>query len=127
VIFLKKLLHILISILFCFSLATWSVSAAKSTYTKEFSYLPSYSSNMELQSFTPPTQSTQGYGIAKYTIKNTNKNDVLLKYESILKKDGWTIYDDKKPYSIGAKKDTHQIGLVPTSTGKDVLLTVFSK
>ncbi|WML35934.1 hypothetical protein [Clostridium sp. OS1-26] len=94
---------------------------------KEFSYLPSYGADMKLENFTPPSQGKQGYGTAKYTIKNTNNNDALKHYEDILKKDGWTIYEDKKPVSIAAKKDDHQVAILPAASGSDVLLTIISK
>ena len=108
--------------------STTSKSNTNSTITKEFSYLPSSNSPMELLSFTPPTKDNQGYGEARYIIKNTNKNDVLQKYENILKKDGWTIYEDKKPNSIAAKKGNHQVALIPTTwESTDIQLTIVSK
>jgi uncharacterized membrane protein len=104
-----------------------SKSNATSNIHKEFSYLPSSNIAMKLLSLTPPSKEKQGYIIAKYIVKNTNNNDVLQNYENVLKKDGWTIYEDKKPYSIAAKKGSHQVALIPSTSGSDVQLTVVSK
>lgn len=94
---------------------------------KEFSYLPHYGADMKLESFTPQSQGKEGYGTAKYTIKNTNNKDVLQNYQNILKKDGWTIYEDKKPISIAAKKDNHTVALIASTSESDVQLTIISK
>ena len=82
---------------------------------------------MKLQSFTPTTQAGQEFGTAKYTVDNSMSADVLQKYEEILKKDGWSLYEDHKPYSIGVEKGTHYASIVPQQSGKDVILTVISK
>ena len=52
---------------------------------------------------------------------------MLQNYENILKKDGWTIYEDKKPNSIAAKKDAHQVALVPTTWGIRCTISYYIK
>jgi hypothetical protein len=98
----------------------------KKANTKEFTYLPSYA-NAQVKSFTPASKSNGGFGTAKYTIKNSNRNDILLNYENTLKKSGWAITRDEKPNSVCAKKGTHNVVLIPTITGKDITLIVISK
>lgn len=113
--------------LFCLSLISCGAKAAKPTYIKEFSYLPVYSNTMTLQSFTPPSQTGQDFGTGKYTIVKAKSAEVLQNYEEIFKKDGWSIYEDHKPYSIGFEKSTHYASIVPQQSGNDVILTVISK
>lgn len=71
------------------------------TYTKEFSYLPTYS-NMKFKSITLPPDKDQ-LVTARYFIVNTTTDKVLIEYADILKKDGWTINwtykKDKMPSS----------------------------
>ena len=68
---MKKLLYILLTTLFCFSLAACGGNTAKSAYTKEFSYLPAYNSDMKADSVSQPN--TFGLTTANYTIKNTTE------------------------------------------------------
>jgi hypothetical protein len=114
-------------ILFSFLLIILVSCGNKITFTKEFSYLPMYSSTMKLASYSPAVSKSNGFSTARYTINNSNNADVLLNYEKILKKNGWSIYDDHKPYSFGAQKGTHQVTLVPQQSGNDVILNVMSK
>jgi hypothetical protein len=106
--------------------STNNSSKAGVTYTKEFSYLPAYSSNFKADS-TPSVDKATGFNKATYTIKNTTNTEVFQNYESILKNNGWTIIQDQKPYSIVAKKDTHQATFVTQAVGKDVKLLVYTK
>lgn len=103
-------------------------SNVKITYTKEFSYLPTYD-NMEFQSITTPTDKNKML-TAKYIIKSTTTDKVLNDYAGILKKDGWTVnmslYKDGKPFSAAAQKDKHIATLIPQQSGNDVILTVTS-
>ena len=120
---MKKLLCILLG---CLSLTLCSCGATTPAYTIEFSYLPMYNGNMELKSFTPPSQAVE-YGIAIYKIKNAKNADVLINYEKILMLDGWSIYEDNKPHSLGVEKDTHYANLVPQQSENNAFLTIISK
>lgn len=117
---LKKILSILIVV----SLAIFTISCSKVTYTKEFPYLPSYK-EMTLKNFEESTKDKMG--IATYVIKNKKPSDVLKDYEKQLKKDGWKITEDKKPASIAAEKDGHKTIIVPAQDKEDVFLTIVSK
>jgi len=97
------------------------------TYTKEFSYLPTYS-NMELQSVAPPDNIQMVN--AKYIIKNTTTDIVLNTYAKTLTNDGWTVKtlsQDNKQYCLNAQKSNHIATLLPDQNGNDVLLIVASK
>lgn len=114
---------ILLSLTAC-SAKTPSETTQTVTYTKEFSYLPSYN-NMEFQSL---TQTPQNQSIAKYLIKNTTTEKVLNDYGDILKKDGWTenwsYTKDKKPASLVAQKDNHTVSFLPQQTKSNVILII---
>lgn len=123
---MKKILYILVAAaLFCFSLTACGGNTAKTTYTKEFSYLPAYSSEMKADSTTPPNN--LGFAIANYTIKNAKNTEVFQNYEDILKKNGWNIAQEQKPNNFIAKKDTHQASIIVIPSNKDVKLLIMSK
>jgi hypothetical protein len=81
---------------------------------------------MQLSSFTPATKKTP-LATARYTIKDTTNNTVYQNYESILKKNKWTITNGQKYFSISAKKDAHLTNILIQPSGKNVLLVVISK
>jgi ABC-type oligopeptide transport system substrate-binding subunit len=131
---MKKILYIAMALVIAISLAACGTQNSKKanttnnikiTYTKEFTYLPSYN-GVKATSFTPATKKAP-LGIAKYTIKNTTDTKLYEDYESILKNDGWTITKDQKYYSIVAKKDKHIADILIQKTGKDIILMVISK
>lgn len=97
----------------------------KITYTKEFTYLPSYN-GVKTTQFTPATAKAP-LATAKYTVKNTKDTEVYQNYESILKKDGWTITQQKKYFSISAKKGTHIANVLIQKLGNDIELIILSK
>lgn len=98
----------------------------KVSYTKEISYLPSYSSDAKLDSSAPANKKT-GFTTATYIIPNTTNKDVLQNYKDILKKDGWTITQDMTPNSLAAKKGNHTVSLMPKQNYSDVSLLVIAK
>ena len=96
-------------------------------YTKEFTYLPSYS-KMEIRYIAPPDNIQMVN--AKYLIKNTTTDRVLTEYTETLTKDGWTVRtlsQDNKPFCLNAQKDPHIATLLPEQNINDVILTVVSK
>jgi len=99
----------------------------KITYTKELKYIPSYT-GIKLAKYTAASKKAP-FAIAKYTIKNTVDTKVFQDYQIILKKDGWTITQAKKSYSISAKKGTHiaNIMIQKSGKGKDIILMIISK
>jgi len=122
---MKRIITILMTIMLSLALISCAKSTAtKTTFTKEFSYLPSQK-EMILKKFVKPTKAN--FGFATYTLKNKKAKDVLESYEKQLVKDGWKITDDKKPTSITAEKTTHKTILVPVQVKNDVTLTVVSK
>lgn len=103
-----------------------SISADnKITYTKEFTYLPSYN-GVQSTKYTP-ANTKQPLAKAQYTIKNTQDAKVFEDYETILKKDGWTITQEVKVISFSAKKENHLVNVSIQIFGNDVILTVESK
>jgi hypothetical protein len=123
---MKKISYILITaLLFCLSLTACGGNTAQTAYTKEFSYLPAYSSEMKLVSTTPPNK--LGFAIANYTIKNAKNTDVFQNYENILKKNGWNITHEQKPNNFIAKKGTHQASVIISPYNKDVKILIMSK
>ena len=122
---MKKFTGLLSALILCFALTACGSSASGSGYTKEFDYLPVFTERMELQSFAPIDQSD--YSQAIYIIENTENAAVLEKYEEILLADGWTVYEDKKPISIGLNKEDHVLVLLPQQVEDDVHLMVVAK
>ncbi|RCX17144.1 hypothetical protein DFR58_10837 [Anaerobacterium chartisolvens] len=96
----------------------------KSTYTKEFEYLPSYP-GMESANTTQVYQQT--FSNAVYTIKNAAHKDIFKKYKSILEKDGWKIKDSDNPISINAEKGKHMAVIIPMQVKNDVTIFILSK
>lgn len=119
---MKKFLSIFIILAVLISLFACS---SKTTYTKEFTYIPSYS-GMQLSSYTPATKKTP-LATARYTIKNSAYTVIYINYENILKKDGWTITNGQKYFAISAKKDNHLVNILIQPSGKNVILVVISK
>ena len=117
---MKKIFEMLTILVFSLTL----ISCGKTTYTKEFSYLPSQKS-MTLKSFQKPTKSS--VGISKYIVKNKKLKDVIADYEVLLKKDGWKIAETKNSTVIKATKGIHMVAIVPTQVKEDVQLSVASK
>jgi len=97
----------------------------KVTYTKKLAYLPSYNGVQPTQYIAPTKKAA--LATSKYTIKNTTDIKVFQDYENTLKKDGWTITEAKKYYSISSKKNTHMAIIIIQKNGKDVILQVMSK
>lgn len=98
----------------------------KTSYTKEISYLPSYGGNVKLEGSASKNDKT-GFTTATYVIENTSNKDVLNNYKKLLKDDGWTITQDLTPNSMAAKKDTHNISMIPKQDGNDVKLMIIAK
>ena len=117
---MKKIITLLIAIMFSLAL----VSCAKTTYTKEFSYLPSQKT-MTLKSSVKATETAMG--VSRYIIKNTKVDAAIADYEKVLTKDGWKITKTKTPVVLTATKDSHVAAIVPTQIGKDVQFSVASK
>ncbi|GCD09708.1 hypothetical protein [Clostridium tagluense] len=139
---MKKFLYIPmvlgISILFVACGAKTPVNASKATtttptattstkiiYTQKLTYLPSYN-GVQPTEYTPASKKS-ALATSTYTIKNTTDIKVFEDYQNILKKDGWTITDAKKHYSIFAKKDKHMASIIIQKSSKDVILQVTSK
>ncbi|MFL0194307.1 hypothetical protein ACJDU8_01765 [Clostridium sp. WILCCON 0269] len=129
---MKKFLSIITIVIISISLASCGTKNAsntgtnsKITYTKELTYFPSYD-GMKSSKYTPPSKKSP-FATARYTIKNTSDSKVYQYYEDALKKDGWTITDEKQHFAISAKKDTHMANILIQKSGKDILLIVISK
>jgi uncharacterized lipoprotein YehR (DUF1307 family) len=131
---MKKILYIAMTLVIAISLVACGTqnlnkvnngNNIKISYTKEFTYLPSYN-GVKATSFTAATKKNQ-LGIAKYTVKNVTDTKVYEDYEGILKNDGWTITKDKKYFSIVAKKNKHIADIIIQKAGKDIILMVISK
>jgi predicted small lipoprotein YifL len=133
---MKKFLSIITIIIISLSLAACgaknpasnsntATSKTKITYTKDFTYLPSYNGIKSTQ-YTPPTKKTS-LATARYTINNTTDTKVFENYENTLKQDGWTITNAQKYFAISAKKGTHTANILVQKSGKNVLLVVISK
>lgn len=102
-----------------------AVSKANVTYSKEFTYFPSYA-GLQLNSFTAATKKAP-FATARYTIKNTTDTKVYNGYMSLLKSDGWTITKGQKYFAITAKKGSHFAEVVIQPAAKNILLLVISK
>ena len=122
---MKKVLCILLTAVFCFSLAACGSNASSVTYTKEFSYLPAYSSGMKADSVSQPNK--EGFILGNYTVKNTTNTKIFENYENTLKKNGWTITKEQKPTSFTIKKGTHQATILLLQNNKDVKMLIASK
>ncbi|WP_088188342.1 hypothetical protein [Desulfosporosinus sp. FKA] len=105
---------------------TSSNSSNTKTYTEEFSYLPAYNSVKSAVSY-KPASTAQPLGEATYIIQNTKDTQVFENYEALLKKDGWTISQEKKVVSFTAKKQDHVANISISIFGTGVILTVQSK
>ncbi|MDR3587599.1 MAG: hypothetical protein P4L59_20145 [Desulfosporosinus sp.] len=137
---MKKLVVYILTLFFLLSLTACSAKVPNNagnvsstaqtnvTYTKEFSYLPTYS-KMELQNVAQPDKNQMIN--AKYIMKNTTTDIVLNKYADTFMKDGWTVKktlsQDKKSYSLHAQKGNHIATLLPQQSGNDVILIIASK
>jgi len=104
--------------------ANTAAAKIKVTYTKDLKYLPAYT-GAPSATYTAKTKKT--LATSKYTIKNTTDVKVYQDYQAILKKDGWTITEAKKSYSISAKKGTHTAIVIIQKSKKDVILMIISK
>ncbi|MBZ9636596.1 hypothetical protein [Clostridium sp. FP1] len=100
-------------------------TSTKIIYTQKLTYLPSYN-GVQPTEYTAASKKS-ALATSTYTIKNTTDIKVFEDYENILKKDGWTITDAKKHYSIFAKKDKHMANIIIQKASKDVILQVTSK
>ncbi len=94
------------------------------TYTSEFEYLPMYK-GMVVEDFKEPSE--EGMGIAVYKLKGLSSDEVLGKYESLLKKYGWKTTQDNKPASITVEKDNHKAIIATSKTEEGTKLTIMSK
>ena len=99
-------------------------TATKITYTEKLTYFPAYN-GMQPSEYTAGTKTA--LATVRYTIKDTTDAKVYKDYESILKKDGWTITEGKQYYSIFSKKDAHIANIIFQQSGKDVIIVVASK
>jgi hypothetical protein len=122
---MKKILYTLLPAVVCFALIAFGINASKVTYTKEFSYLPAYSSKIKADSVSQPNKA--GFILGNYTLKNTNNTKVFQDYENILKKNGWTVTKEQKPTSFTIKKDSHQTTILLLQKSKDVKMLISSK
>ncbi|MGC7869947.1 hypothetical protein ACPUYX_00295 [Desulfosporosinus sp. SYSU MS00001] len=105
---------------------TSSNSSNAITYTEEFSYLPAYNGVKSAVSY-KPASTTQPLGEATYLIQNTKDTKVFEDYEALLKKNGWTITQEKQVISFSAKKQDHVANISVSIFGTGVILTVQSK
>ncbi len=96
----------------------------KTTPTKEFNYLPQVN-DMKVEEHKEATKDEMG--TATYTIKDTTSEKAMDDYFKKLKKDGWEITEDQRPTLIKAKKEAHEVTIIPTQDGENVTLTVLSK
>lgn len=99
-------------------------AVAPTTYTKEFTYLPSQKT-MTVKSSTKPTKTAMG--VSKYIVKNKKSADAMADYEKVLTKDGWKVTATKNSPVITATKGSHIVAIVPTQIKQDVQLTVASR
>ncbi|WP_088228948.1 hypothetical protein [Desulfosporosinus sp. FKB] len=105
---------------------TSSNSSSAITYTEDFSYLPAYNGVKSSVSH-KPASTAQPLGEATYVIQNVKDTQVFNDYEALLKKDGWTITQEKKVISFSAKKQDHVANISLSIFGSGVILTVQSK
>ena len=88
------------------------VVCGKTTYTKEFTYLPSQKT-ITLKNFQKPTKTKMG--VCKYIVKNKKSADAIADYKKVLTKDGWKTTETKNTASvITATKGSHIVAIVPT-------------
>ena len=155
---MKKITAVLLALIVCFTLAacksnTTPVSKEPPAnngqpekpednepvvYLEEFPFLPAYSRPMELESI-EPTPNAPGYSTAIYYIENDERAALLIEYERILVKNGWVLYEDKKPNAIGADIlcdhddpacegiEDHAVTLIPQQDGPDVSLAILAR
>lgn len=98
--------------------------APKINYTAEINYLPSHPS-MKLKEFRKGEGGAFDYVF--YTISGTEYDKFLTEYENILKQDGWTITDDKKPDGLSIKKNEHIASMALAKMENEIVLTVAAK
>ncbi|MCM1990261.1 hypothetical protein [Oceanirhabdus seepicola] len=115
-----------ISVSFLFLLFAVSFIACNQeiTYTEEFNYLPKYE-GMVIEDFKEPIEGQMG--IAVYKLKDASPEDVLKKYERLLKKDGWKVTKDNKPANLTVEKENHQATIATSKTEEGTTLTIMSK
>ena len=115
-----------IVVLFGFAIKDYPNKTAVSptTYTKEFTYLPSQKT-MTVKSSTKPTKTA--LGVSKYIVKNKKSADAMADYMKVLTTEGWKITETKNSPVITATKGIHLVAIVPTQVKEDVQLTVASK
>ncbi len=96
----------------------------KTTPTKEFNYLPQVN-DMKVEEHKEATEDQMG--TATYIIEDATSEKVMDDYFKKLKKDKWEIIEDQRPTLIKAKKETHEVIIVPSQVDKDVKLTIVSR
>lgn len=96
----------------------------KLTYTEEFSYLPALPS-MKLKDLQKGQEGSYDY--AYYTLSDIEYDKILDQYESLLKKDGWTVTEDKKPKSLTVTKDDHLAAMSLSKVNNVPTLVITSK
>ena len=150
---MKKL--IVLSLLFTLIIGASGCGSQKTSYTKEFPYLPSIDGMKEVIP-TPtdnnPTNTPTAAAVkeptrvpvkkptsvsdkttpiklkeAVYTIENKKWGDVLKDYEKVLNKDGWKTVTDNKPTSIGMEKDNHKAALTVVKDNGKIKLFIWSE
>lgn len=122
---MKKLIVIISTLILSIGLIACGNEASNIIYTKEFSYVPAYNSDMKADSTEPAN--IAGLSTANYTLKNTTKDKVFDTYENLLKQDGWTITKEQKPANIMATKDIHQVTVVIMQLKEDIKLIIMAK
>lgn len=104
-----------------------SIKSITSPKTKEFSYLPAYSKDIQATKYFAPSNNNSNTGIALYTIKNTTSDTVYKNYKKIFQDTDWDITQDVPDHSITATDNTHTATIIIQQSGSDVKLTVTSK
>ncbi len=94
------------------------------TYTDEFPYLPKHPSMVlkELQKGSP-----ESGDYAFYTIPDAEYETFFVKYEEILKQDGWSVTIDEKPNGLGVAKDDHMAAMTVNKTAEGTMMVINSK
>jgi hypothetical protein len=122
--FTIAIMPIIIFVLFGCTPAPKTLPAPKINYTAEINFLPSHPS-MKLKEFRKGEGGA--FDFVFYTISGTEYNKFLTEYENILKQDGWTITDDKKPDGLSIKKNEHLASMALAKIENEIVLTVAAK
>jgi hypothetical protein len=135
---MKKLLSVILSLFILLMVAagcskspsqpnepgTPGTGTSKLTYTQEFTYLPALPA-MKLKDFQKGQQGSYDY--AYYTLSDIEYDKILDHYERLLKQDGWTVTEDKKPKSLTVTKADHLAAMVLSKVKNEPTLVITSK